>query len=256
MLSASAPLTRQQPARPAADAGSGAGIFMAQCGFCHGRDATGGQTGPDLTDSDLVGADVNGDKIGPVVRGGRVEKGMPPFSLSDGDLKKVVEFIHERKKAVDANPGRRRQVSVADLSTGSVDAGRAYFDGAGACKTCHSPTGDLVGIASKYRGLALMQRMLNPTPGNAVAPAAGQKRKPNWATATITFASGQSVTGPVAYRDEFTIAITDSAGYYRSWPTSEVKVSIKDPLQAHADLLPKYTDADIHNLFAYLQTLK
>lgn len=255
VLSASAPVARQ--AAPQAPApGSGAAIFAAQCGFCHGRDATGGQSGPDLTDSDLVGQDVNGDKIGPVVKNGRAEKGMPPLSLSDGDLKKVVEYIHERKKAVDANPGRRRKVSVTDLSTGNVDAGRGYFEGAGGCKTCHSPTGDLVGIASKYRGLALMQRLLYPTPGNAVAPAPGEKRKPNSTIATITFASGQSVTGPLAYRDEFTIAITDSAGYFRSWSTSEVKVSIKDPLQAHADLLPKFTDADIHNVFAYLQTLK
>jgi cytochrome c oxidase cbb3-type subunit III len=260
VLSASAPrapLARQQPAPQAPELGSGAALFAAQCGFCHGRDATGGQSGPDLTDSDLVGQDVNGDKIGPVVKNGRVEKGMPPFGgIAESDLKKLVDYIHTRKKAVDANPGRRRKVSVADLSTGNADAGRAYFDGAGACKTCHSPTGDLVGIASKYRGLALVQRLLYPTPGNAIAPAEGEKRKPNPATATITFASGQSVTGPIAYRDEFTIAITDSAGYYRSWPSSDVKVSVKNPLQAHADLLPKYTDADIHNLFAYLQTLK
>jgi len=254
VLSASAPLARQQ-VRPAPEPGSGEALFAAQCGFCHGRDATGGQSGPDLTDSNLVGEDVNGDKIAPVVKNGRAERGMPPFpALADSDLKKVVEFIHVRKTAVDANPGRRRKVSVDDLSTGSVDAGRAYFDGA--CKTCHSPTGDLVGIASKYRGLALMQRMLYPTNGNAVAPGAGEKRKPNPATATITFASGQTVTGPIAYRDEFTIAITDSAGYYRSWPTSDVKVSVNDPLRGHADLLPKYSDADIHNLFAYLQTLK
>ena len=257
VLSASAPVAPPQANRPAPEAGSGEALFAAQCGFCHGRDATGGQTGPDLTDSELVGQDVGGDKIAPVVKNGRAEKGMPPFgSLGDSDLKKIVEYLHERKKAVDANPGRRRKVSVTDLSTGQPDAGRAYFEGAGGCKTCHSPTGDLVGIASKYRGLALMQRMLYPTPGNAVQPAPGEKRKPNPATATITFASGQSVTGTLAYRDEFTIAITDSAGYYRSWPTSEVKVSVKDPLQAHADLLPRYTDADIHNLFAYLQTLK
>ena len=258
VLSASAPVeTAQAPARPAADAGSGESLFASQCGFCHGRDATGGQSGPDLTDSDLVGQDVNGDKIGVVVKNGRPEKGMPPFAgMSESDLKKIVEYLHTRKKAVDANPGRRRKVSVADLSSGNVDAGRAYFEGAGGCKSCHSPTGDLAGIASKYRGLALMQRMLNPTPGNAVAPAAGEKRKPAPVTATITFPSGQSVTGVLAYRDEFTIAITDSAGYYRSWPTSDVKVAVKDPLQAHAELLGKYTDADIHNLFAYLQTLK
>jgi cytochrome c oxidase cbb3-type subunit 3 len=257
VLSASAPVApaASQAGPPAPEPGSGAALFAAQCGFCHGRDATGGQSGPDLTDSELVGQDVNGDKIGPVIKNGRVERGMPPFgAIPDGDLKKLVDFIHARKKAVDANPGRRRKVSVDDLSTGNADAGRAYFDGA--CKSCHSPAGDLVGIASKYRGLALMQRMLYPTNGNAVPLAPGEKRRPNPATATITFASGQSVSGPIAFRDEFTIAITDSAGYYRSWPTADVKVSVNDPLQAHADLLPKYTDADIHNLFAYLQTLK
>ena len=256
VLSASAPLAPPQAPRPAADPGSGEGLFAAQCGFCHGRDATGGQSGPDLTDSDLVGQDVNGDKIAPVVKNGRAEKGMPPFTaMADGDLKKIVEYIHARKKAVDANPGRRRKVSADDLSTGNVDAGRAYFDGAGGCRSCHAPAG-LAGIASKYRGLALLQRMLYPSPGNALPPAPGEKRKPNPATATITFPSGQSVSGPIAYRDEFTIAITDSAGYYRSWPASDVKVTVKDPLQAHADLLAKYTDADIHNLYAYLQTLK
>jgi cytochrome c oxidase cbb3-type subunit 3 len=256
VLSASAPVAPQQ-ARPEPEPGSGEALFSAQCGFCHGRDATGGQSGPDLTDSELVGQDVDGDKISPVVKNGRPERGMPPFvAMSDGDLKKIVEYVHARKTDVEASPGRRRKVSVDDLSTGSVDAGRAYFDGAGGCNTCHSPTGDLVGIASKYRGLALMQRMLYPSPGNAVPLAPGEKRRPNPAIATITFPSGESVSGPLAYRDEFTIAITDSAGYYRSWSASEVKVTVKDPMQAHAGLLSKYSDADIHNLFAYLQTLK
>src|SRR4051812_13819007 len=177
VLSASAPVApaaaAAQANRPAPEPGSGEALFGAQCGFCHGRDATGGQSGPDLTDSELVGQDVNGDKISVVVKNGRPEKGMPPFTaMSDGDLKKIVEFIHARKTSVEENPGRRRKVSLADLSTGSVDAGRAYFDGAGGCKACHSPTGDLVGIASKYRGLALMQRMLYPSPGTAAAPAA------------------------------------------------------------------------------------
>jgi cytochrome c oxidase cbb3-type subunit 3 len=256
VTSAPVAASRQAPQAPV-DPASGQGLFQAQCGFCHGRDATGGASGPDLTDSELVGQDVKGDKIGPVIRNGRVERGMPPFAgISDGDLAKLVTYIHTRKAEVEKNPGRRRKVSVEDLSTGAVDAGRAYFQGAGGCAACHSATGDLVGIASKYRGLALLQRMLYPTAGNALAPAPGEKRKPNPATATVTLPSGETVTGPIVFRDEFGLAITDAAGRYRSWPTSDITFTVKNPVQAHADLLPKYTDADIHNLFAYLQTIK
>ena len=251
------PSSLSQRGAPPAAPGSGEALFAANCAFCHGRDATGGASGPDLTDSPLVGQDVNGDKIAPVVHSGRPEKGMPPFpGISDADLKKIVDYIHARKTAEDANPGRRRKVSAEDISTGNADAGRAYFDGAGGCKSCHSATADLNGIASKYRGLALMQRMLYPSAQNAVAAAEGEKRPRYAPTATITLPSGETVSGKVAYRDEFNVAITDAAGRYRSWPASEVKISVKDPMQAHADLLPKYTDADIHNLIAYLQTLK
>jgi cytochrome c oxidase cbb3-type subunit 3 len=180
---------------------------------------------------------------------------MPPFAaLPEADIRKIVEYVHARKTAVDANPGRRRKVSAEDISTGSAGAGRTYFDAN--CKACHSPTTDLAGIASKYRGLALMQRMLYPTNGNAVALAEGEKRKPSPVTATVTPASGQSVTGTLSYRDEFNVAITDASGKYHSFSASEVKVTVKDPLQAHANLLGKYTDADIHNLVAYLQALK
>src|SRR5262245_48976731 len=123
--SARAPIPQQPPA--AAPQG-GQAIFAAQCAFCHGRDATGGAGGPDLTDSALVGKDVNGDLIGPVVRGGRPEKGMPPFALSDPDLKAVVAYVHDRKKTVDENPGRRRKVSAEDIGTGNVEAGKRYFE--------------------------------------------------------------------------------------------------------------------------------
>jgi cytochrome c oxidase cbb3-type subunit 3 len=250
-----APAALAQRGGPPAPAGSGEALFVANCAFCHGRDATGGASGPDLTDSALVEADVNGDKMMPVIRNGRPEKGMPPFAaLPEADIRKLVEFVHARKTAVDANPGRRRKVSAEDISTGNADAGRAYFDSN--CKSCHSPTGDLVGIATRYRGLALMQRMLYPTQGNAVQPAEGEKRKPSPVTATVTLASGQTVSGTLTYRDEFNIAVTDASGKYHSFAASDVKVAIKDPLQAHADLLPKYTDADIHNLVAFLQTIK
>ena len=249
---AAAPVAGQT--RPTAAVSPGEALFQVQCGFCHGRDATGGASGPDLTDSELTAQDRGGDKLGPVIRSGRPERGMPGFPFSDGDLQAVVQYIHARKVAVDKNPGRRRRVTIADLSTGTADAGRAYFNGPGGCAACHSPTGDLAGVGVRYRGLGLLMRFLYPTGGNATQ-LPGEKPKPNPATATVTLPSGETVSGTIVFRDEFTIALRDAEGWFRSWPQSNVKVTAKDPLQAHADQLGKYTDDDVHNLFAFLQTL-
>ena len=156
-VSASAPVAPQQPARPAADATSGEGLFAAQCGFCHGRDATGGQTGPDLTDSDLVAQDVGGDKIGPVVRNGRPEKGMPPFAgMADGDLKKIVDYIHARKSAVDANsrpePAYMVRLASALQSGGKNDEAIVWCDKVAATPDVHP---QIKSIATQVRAAAV-----------------------------------------------------------------------------------------------------
>jgi cytochrome c oxidase cbb3-type subunit III len=227
---------------PPALVDSGKALFGQNCSFCHGRDAGGGETGPDLMDSDLVTNDVGGNKIGPFVRVGRPENGMPAFKLSPQEVAGLSAFLHTQKKKSETRPGGRRGVSVSDLQTGNVEAGKQYFNGAGTCSTCHSPTGDLAGVARRYRGLQLERRMLYPH--NAPA------------TVTVTLPSGQTVAGKLAFKDEFTIGLTDDAGWYRSWPTSQVKYTIDAPAEAHADLLGKYTDDDVHNLMAYLQTLR
>jgi cytochrome c oxidase cbb3-type subunit 3 len=72
----------------------------------------------------------------------------------------------------------------------------------------------------------------------------------------VTLPSGEKVNGTLAYRDEFTVGLRDASGQYRSWPVSRVKYSVQDPAEAHVDLLGRYTDDDIHNLMAYLQTLR
>lgn len=229
----------------------GQGMFASNCGFCHGRDAMGGETGPDLTRSLLVAEDVRGDKIAPVVKNGRVDKGMPPQpTLPDADLEAIVAFIHDAKTKADSLVGNRRTVDVADLQTGNAQAGQQYFNGAGGCAKCHSPTGDFAGLANRLQGLQLFQRMLYPGGrGRGGAP-------PTLPIATVRLPSGETISGKVAYRDEFTIAITDAAGYYRSWPMRQVKVTVDDPLEAHIAQLPKYTNDDLHNVLAYLQTLK
>lgn len=227
---------------PSALVESGSALFRKDCSFCHGRDAGGGETGPDLTRSKLVATDVDGNKIGAVVRSGRPEKGMPHFDVTAQQIAGLAAFIHTQRNIALAQKGGRKGVDVSDLQTGKAEAGKQYFDGAGGCAACHSPTGDLAGIASRHKGLELEMRMLYPWRAKSKV--------------TVTLASGQAITGTLAYRDEFTIALTDAAGVYRSWRTSDVQYKLDAPVDAHVDLLSKYADADIHNLMAYLQTLR
>jgi cytochrome c oxidase cbb3-type subunit III len=194
------PPTVTQQTYPAEQIRAGELRFVSQCGFCHGRDAAGGETGPDLTRSTLVAEDNRGDKIGPLVRAGRPDQGMPKFRFSDSDLAAIVAFIHDAKTKAESEAGGRRSVDPADLATGDAAAGRRYFNGAGGCSACHSPTGDLAGVASRYEGLTLLLRMLYP--GGRANPAPS------------------------------------------------------DALAAHFEQLGKYSDGDMHNVYAYLVTLK
>jgi cytochrome c oxidase cbb3-type subunit III len=220
---------------------NGESLFQQNCSFCHGRDAGGGESGPALTRSKLVSEDVDGEKIGTIVSKGRPEKGMPRFDFSDPQIASLTAFIHTQQNN-SIKKGGRKGVDVSDLQTGNVEAGQLYFNGAGGCSTCHSPTGDLAGIASRYQGLALEEQMLYPKDAKSKV--------------TVTLASGQTITGTVEYLDEFTVGLIDPTGVYRSWRASDVKYKVDAPVNAHVELFSKYTDADIHNLMAYLQTLR
>jgi cytochrome c oxidase cbb3-type subunit 3 len=220
---------------------AGRALYQQNCAFCHGRDAMGGESGPDLTQSKIVLADVNGDRIAQVLREGRPGK-MPAFNFSAQEVLGLQAFIHAQAAAAATHKGDRRGVEVSDLQTGNVEAGKQYFDGPGTCAHCHSPTGDLAGIASRYQGLDLEKRMLYPRGATSKV--------------TVTLPSGQTVAGTLAYLDEFTVALRDISGNYRSWSTSRVKYTVDSPVEAHVALFGKYSDADIHNLMAYLQTLR
>src|SRR4051812_29133160 len=163
--------------------------FGSQCGFCHGKDAAGGESGPDLTRAELVAQDSRGDKLAPLIRAGRPNAGMPAFpNLTEGELNAIVAFLHGQMDSFAALGGGRRSVEPSDLATGNATAGREYFNGTGQCASCHSPTGDLAGIGKKYQGLNLIRRMLYPSGQGPAAPSA---------RATFTLSSGQAVIAPV-----------------------------------------------------------
>lgn len=221
----------------------GQSAYISACGFCHGNDATGNRA-PDLIRSTLVNHDDNGNLIGPLIKQGRPDKGMPGLPLAPQQISDIVAFLHFRVKEALSSASVPGDYPLEKLLTGDAAQGKSYFDGAGGCAGCHSPTGDLAGIAKKYSPIDLQSRFLYPRSRNT------------YRTATVRLPSGEQFEGRLLHLDEFDIAIRDVKGQYHSWPRSRVQVNVQDPLEAHRALLDKYSDADVHNLFAYLETLK
>jgi len=192
--------------------------------------------------------DEKGELIGPVLKEGRPDKGMPPFpSLTMDQISDLAQFLHMR---VEQSANRGLYV-VENIVSGDARAGEAYFNGEGRCNTCHSPTGDLAHIASRLQPVELQSAFLWPG-----SPAGERGRGARGSQVTVTLPEGQSITGTLKRMDDFDVSMYDSAGGYHSWPRDEVKVELKNNLAAHRALLDRYTDADIHNLLAYLVTLK
>ena len=182
--------------------------------------------------------DTKGELIAPVLQNGRPELGMPKFDLTPAQLADVAAFLHTFRAA-----GRDTlRNPLPNILVGDAKAGEVYFNAK--CRSCHSVTGDLAKIGAKYGQAAAMQsRFLWPsTPGPAKA--------------TVTTASGQTITGTIKTLTDFDVSMYDAAGEYHAWPRDQVKVQIEDKLAGHRALLAKYTDADIHNLTAYLLTLQ
>jgi cytochrome c oxidase cbb3-type subunit 3 len=227
-------------------------IFVPSCGFCHGNDAR-GKSGPDLVRSTLVLHDNKGDAIGAVIRNGRPDRGMPAFpSLSGEQIADISTFLHSRAGDV----SNRFAYKIGDLITGDAKKGEEFFNGAGGCEKCHSSTGDLAHVADKYEPVELQRRMLYPAP-NFIDVYLGKVTKPVAPIkVTVHLPSGEQVSGILDHIDEFNVSLHDSTGWYRSFSRDNVKLDIDDPRAAHAAQLPHYTDDDMHNVLAYLETLK
>jgi cytochrome c oxidase cbb3-type subunit 3 len=243
------------PVRTAADPAvvqRGRQIFSANCSFCHGSDARGGEGGPNLIRSELVLNDKNGELVATVVQNGRPDKGMPKFDLSLEEIASIAAFIHSMPVG-----GRAQTTGAVDPLVGDATAGEAYFNGPGKCASCHSVSGDLTGIGAKYTDVrALQGAMLSGgaavTQGYAGLPESARR------TVTVTMQTGETVKGELDQIDDFIVALTDSDGNYHSYVRhgDNPKVTVSNPLQPHFDMLRSFKDEDIHNVTAYLVTLK
>ena len=240
------------PGKPAADPAAvqhGKQIFGANCGFCHGSDARGGERGPNLVRSQVVLDDLKGEKISVVVLNGRVEKGMPKFDFSMEQIATIAAYLHSIPVG-----GRAATTGLVDPLVGNAQAGQAYFNGAGKCSSCHSVTGDLAGIGARYNDVRALQTALVSGEG---LPKEGAPQY-LWKTVTVTLPSGQAISGRLYKIDDFDVALLDADGNYHSYQRhgDTPKVVVTNPLQPHLDMLRTFKDDDIHNLTAYLVTLK
>jgi len=226
--------------------------FAMLCASCHGEDARGGsgKTEIDLVRSVLVLDDVGGKELGEFLKTGRPARKMPAFTLPPGEVSDIAAFLHHNVTVA----SERGAYKYLDVLVGDAKAGEAYFNGAGGCAKCHSVAGDLKGIGSKYDPPNIQLRVVTGGGGgrgSANNPATAKK-------ATITLPNGKVVTGTLTQITPFSVTVRDASGAPQTFERDgdNPKVVVTDPLQAHLDLMRKYTDDQMHNLTAYLATLK
>jgi cytochrome c oxidase cbb3-type subunit 3 len=225
-------------------------LYGINCQGCHGQDLRGGDLGgPNLLRSQVALSDHDGELIVPIIQGARQSMGMPRIELSLDDSKTVAAYVRSVIGTIGVAgvpPEAQKPLSIV---TGNAAEGEAYFNLK--CKNCHSPQGDLQGIASRVNNPKALQNLW------LAGSMRGAANKPV-ATVTVTLASGEIVEGRLVHIDDFLVTLKLPDGTSRSFRRNGnlPRVLVRDPLQAHKDLLPVYTDKDIHDLTAYLVTLK
>jgi len=245
------------------DAGAerGKSVYIAECITCHGVKARGGdsslprnQQGADLIRSLIVLRDRYGSGIGPfLAKGHPLQSGRPASALKAEQVADLAHFLHQK---VYNTLRTGSELQIQNVLTGDPKAGAAYFNGAGKCNTCHSPTGDLKGIGRKYDPPTIQSKFLFPrSVGFGRRGAAPVTAKP--VTVTVTQSTGEVVEGVLQTLDDFNVALRDAQGNYRSFKiTPDMKVVKHDPYAMHIALLDQYTDKDMHDIVAYLESLK
>jgi cytochrome c oxidase cbb3-type subunit III len=255
---------QQRPLADAAVLARGKGLFEANCSACHGIDLRGGQQGgPNLLRSQTVLLDKSGELIGPIVIGGRPNPAagappMPPFALPPADVTAIAEYIH----SVAAQAGRQGRPPVDEnvppekILVGDPAAGKAYFDAT--CSKCHSLAGDLVGFVARAADARELQNAWVSGGGGGGRGGRGGRGSGRVATATVTPASGPAVSGRLLRLDDFTVSVLLEDGSRRTFSRNgaDPRVEIQDPAEAHRRLVMALADKEMHDVTAYLWSLR
>jgi cytochrome c oxidase cbb3-type subunit 3 len=235
-------------------------LFEANCASCHASDFRGTPRGVNIVRSGIALRDQHGELIGE-----ELGKHNPPISLVAADNVATAEYIH----AVLATAGRQGRPPGGDPSglelnvlVGDANAGKAYFGAH--CASCHSITGDLQGIGTRYadnpRGL--QGDWVAGTGGGGGRGGGGRGgRGGGGQQATVTLANGQKVQGTLVKRTDFLVILTLPDGTRKEWTrVNDIpSVEVVDPQAAHKKMVLEMDDPEnknMHDVTAYLATLK
>jgi mono/diheme cytochrome c family protein len=240
----------------AAAADRGRAVYAAECINCHGTKGRGGDDGdgPSVVRSEMMARDRYGNLLGPFLKAGHsTQSGKPSSSFTDEQVVDLSHFIHQRIfETLRSSP----TFDIQDILTGDAAAGRAYFNGAGRCTQCHNVQDDLADVGSRLEPPALQQRFLFPA-SRGRRSFTGPSSSGAKTMVVVTLPSGQSVAGELERVDDFNVSLRDQEGEYRTFKRSKGVTVVQDnPYQAHIDLLDTITDKQIHDVVAYLETLK
>ena len=248
---------QQRPPGDPAQIAHGKALYAVNCVSCHGVDLRGGDLGgPNLLRSQVALSDLKGELIVPIIQGSRQDAGMPAIPINPDDSLAVAAYIRSviETIGVQGKPPSVGKVAPS-IVVGDAGAGQAYFGAK--CASCHSATGDLQGIGGRITDPKALQTRWVSGGGRRFrnASAAPGRRT---VTATITLPSGEQLEGALARIDDFLVTVRLADGTARTLRREGdvPKVEVHDPMQTHRDLLAVYSDKDIHDVTAYLVTLK
>lgn len=233
-----------------AAAARGQKTYAAECVTCHGASARGTERGSNLIRSPRMLRDRYGSAIGPFLKAGHPTQTGTGRTLTDAEITDLSHFIWDR---INNTLRGSRDFDVKDILIGDLRAGQAYFEGEGRCASCHSPTGDLAGYGKRYPPVDIQQRFVFPSAGGG----RGRGARPPVRVSVTLPEGGGTVSGTLVSIDDFHVALRDTSGQYRSWSRTPAMTIVKtDPYAAHIELLDRLTDKAMHDVVAYLESLK
>lgn len=252
------------PSRPPADpavAARGKATWDASCASCHAADMRGATGGINLVRNQLVMDDQNGEMIGKVLQAPHAKGQAPKMDLTTAQVYDLSIYMHTfmNYRTIVMPP----DINGAILAVGNAKAGEAYFGAH--CASCHSVTGDLKGLGSRYPEPRTLQNTIVSAGGGGGRGGRGggggaESDTPSrrTVTVTVTMANGKKYEGRLVTYDDFLVTLVEADGTQRTIRRDGdvPKLEIHDPMKVHRDMLLTYQDADIHNLTAYLVTVK